>query len=87
MSAFDQTRKDSILTAISGLTSLVTDSDPQDTLLAQIAALTTERDALAVSLSVAQGRITAMLARLDETDAADAAEDAKRAAIRAAATA
>lgn len=78
---FTAQRQSEILSAIDAVAALVTETTTQDTLTAQIAQLTAERDAALAQAAELQTRLTGIVADIQALNAADAQEDAARAAI------
>lgn len=78
---FTAQRQAEILSAIDAVSALVTDTTTQDTLLAQIAQLTAERDSAVAQVAALQARLDGIAADVAALNAADAQEDAARAAI------
>jgi len=92
---FTAARQAEILSAISAVATMVTESAPHDDLLAQlagvtaerdsalqqVATLTAERDAALSEKAALQSRLDAIVADIQALSAADAQEDAARAAI------
>lgn len=92
---FTAARQAEILSAIAAVTTMVTESTPHDTMLEQLATVTSERDAALVQVvaltaerdaaladkAALQARLDSIVADIQALSAADAQEDAARAAI------
>ena len=92
---FTAARQAEILSAISNVSALVSDSTPHDSLLEQlatvtaerdtalqqVATLTAERDAALAEKAALQSRLDSIVADIQALSAADAQEDAAREAI------
>lgn len=92
---FTTSRQAEIISGIAALSALVSETETHEDLLAQISALTAERDAALAQNAVLtaerdaalaqvaelQGRLSSIVADIQALSAADAQEDAARAAI------